>query len=460
VRVAIAAGLVAAVGLASEVFLPARFDTSSVESRTKPQLIVLITIDALRADHLGVYGYQRPTSPRIDAFARESIVIDDAIAQAPYTKASIASLMTGLYPSAHKTFTVSSAVADAMDGDVDGSLPITDVLQPDLTTLAEALKARGYATAAFTTNPFLIADFGFSQGFDRFEFVAGDGFAPAEDVLDPALQVIASSAKPLFVWMHVMEPHSPYAPRAAMAKLLPPLAPPRLIPDEVTVPPYLADSASRDVRYYESLYDAEIRSVDAAIGNFLDALRERPAWRNTAVVITADHGEEFLDHGGLEHNTTLYDEMIRVPLIVRIPWLAPRYVAAQAQLVDLMPTLAALAGAPLTEPIHGRDLRPLLRGETAAPVPAFAERVGEQVAVRTRDWKLIAGPRDGRELYALTRDPREQHTLALPRRLVEMEAIMRRLLGEAVSAGKRVDGESTPIDPDVRQRLEALGYAQ
>lgn len=459
-RVAIATGLAAAVGLASGVFLPARFDRSSVESRNRPQLIVLITIDALRADHLGVYGYQRPTSPHIDAFARESIVVEDAIAQAPYTKASIASLMTGLYPSAHKTFTVSSSVQDAMDGDVDGALPVTDVLSPQMTTLAEALRTRGYTTAAYTTNPFLIADFGFAQGFDRFEFVGGDGFAAAEDVLAPALRLIASQARPLFLWVHLMEPHSPYTPRESFRRALPPLGPPRLIPDDVTVPPYLAAKQSRDLRYYESLYDAEIREVDAAVGGFLDALRARPAWRNTAVVLTADHGEQFLEHGGLEHNTALYDELIRVPLIVRVPGYGSRYLAAQAQLVDVLPTLAAVAGSPFTEPINGRDIRLLLRGEVMPPQPAFAERVGEQCAVRTRDWKLIAGPRDGRELYALARDPGEQQMLAVPRRISEMEHTLSRLLGDALSVARRVAGEMAPVEPEVRERLEALGYAQ
>jgi arylsulfatase A-like enzyme len=254
--------------------------------------------------------------------------------------------MTGLYPTAHKTFTVSASVAGAMDGDVEGLLPMTDVLPPSITTLAEAFPARGYATAAFTSNPFLVSTFGFAQGFDRFEYVGGDGFARAQQVLTPALRVVEAHTKPLFLWVHLMEPHSPYTPDEAFRRELPPLRPSRPIPPEVSVPPYLAHDASQDARYYESLYDEEIRTVDAALGPFLDALRARPAWRRTAIVLTADHGEQFVEHGGLEHNTSLYDELIRVPLIMRIPGFAPRYIEAQAQLVDLLPTLAALAGGP------------------------------------------------------------------------------------------------------------------
>jgi arylsulfatase A-like enzyme len=421
---------------------------------------VLITIDALRADHLGVYGYARPTSPSIDAFARESVVIEDAIAQAPYTKASIASLMTGLYPTAHKTYTVSSTVADAMDGDVESLPRMTDVLPPSVTTLAEALKARGYETAAFTTNPFLLSTFGFAQGFDRFEFIGGDEFAHAEQVLCRAVQIIENHTKPLFLWVHLMEPHSPYTPDEKFRLELPPLAPARPIPRDLNVPPYLALHPSRDARYYESLYDAEIRTVDAALGSFFDTLRARPAWRKTAIVLTADHGEEFLEHGGLEHNTTLYDELIRVPLIMRIPGFAPRHVEAQAQLIDVLPTLGALAGGPAIDHLPGQDLRPLMRGEKVPAEPAFSERVGEQYAIRTRRWKLIAGPGSGRELYELMRDPAEQQVLAVPRQTAEMERILERVLGDAVKTGDRVTGASTPVDTEMRRRLEALGYVQ
>jgi len=457
-----AAGLLAAAALISAALLFARSDshTPIAPRADAPRLVVLVTIDALRADHLGVYGYARPTSPNIDAFARESIVIEDAIAQAPYTKASVASLFTGLYPTAHKTYTVSATVADAMDGDVEGRLPTTDVLPSSVTTLAEALKACGYRTAAFATNPFLVDDFGFAQGFDTFEFIGGDDFAPAEQVLTRALNTIAAHARPLFVWVHLMEPHSPYKPEERFRRALPPILPARPIPADVSVPPYLAERRSGDLRVYQSLYDAEIRSVDAALGSFFDALRQRAAWNNTAIVLTSDHGEQFLEHGELEHSTALYDELIRVPLIVRVPGLEPRYVAAQAQLVDVMPTLLGVVGAPPLVGLHGQDLQPLLRGGRLPAEPAFAERVGEQYAVRTREWKLIAGPGTSRELYALTRDPGEQQSLAHPRRIAEMESILARLMATAVKTASRITGETTPVDTTTRQKLEALGYVQ
>ena len=459
-RVRIAAALGAAAVLIGLLLIPAQSDSPPPTPSSVPPLVVLITVDALRADHLGVYGYARPTSPYIDALAREAVVVEDAIANAPYTKASIASLMTGLYPSAHKTYTVSATVADSMDGDVEEALPRTDVLPRAATTLAEALDARGYVTAAFTTNPFLIADFGFAQGFDSFRFLSAEGFAAADEVLGRALRAIESETRPLFVWVHLMEPHSPYTPDEVFRRVLPPTRPPRLIPPDVSVPPYLAETPTRDVRVYESLYDAEIRSVDAALGCFFDALRGRPAWDDTVIVLTSDHGEQFLEHGGLEHNTNLHDELLRVPLIVRAPNLAPRRVDAQVQLVDVLPTIVGMAGGAAPPRIHGRDLQPLLRGEPFPAAPALAERVGEQYAVRTREWKLIAGAEGGRELYALARDPGERHSLMHPVRIAEMEEILQGLLTSAIENGEGIRAELGPLSPDSRKRLESLGYVK
>lgn len=442
--------------------LPGRFAAPSAASIRSPRLIVLVTVDALRADHLGVYGYPRPTSPHIDAFAREAIVIEHAIAQAPYTKASIASLMTGLYPTAHKTFTTAANIVDTMDGTVDGVRGATDVLPENVTTLAESLNARGYETAALTTNPFLIRDFGFAQGFDRFEFISAEGFAPAEDVLEQAMQIVEQHDRPLFLWVHLMEPHSPYAPAETFERDLPHLLPARPIPNGFAIPDYLAPGRSRDARFYETLYEREIRNVDAAFGAFLGALRKRPAWRDTMVVLTSDHGEEFFEHGGFEHNRTLHDELIRVPLILRVPGLDARYLSWQAQLVDVMPTIVALAGGDAVRGVHGHDLQPFLGGTPQSEEPAYSEIVGQQYAVRTREWKLVAGPGEERALYALTRDPGEQHNLAPvhPRRVAAMEQVLERMVASAVNAGRRVTGATAPVDNATRRRLEALGYLQ
>jgi len=453
--------------LLGAAFLPVRRATpapTSASALAPPRLIVLVTIDALRADHLGVYGYTRPTSPNIDAFARDAIVVEDAIAQAPYTKASIASLMTGLYPSAHKTYTTAYSVADAMRGSIEGTPPQTDVLPRAVTTMAEAFEAAGYATAAITTNPFLIADFGFAQGFEQFQFIAGTSssdaaFAPADHVLDRALDLIDRSLSPMFLWVHLMEPHSPYTPPEFARRELPPIDPPVLVPPSVEIPQYIAVDGNRNVRLYESLYDGEIRAADAAFGTFVAALRARGRWQQTAVVLTADHGEQFMEHGGFEHNTNLYDELVHVPLIMHIPGLHPRFAPAQAQLIDVMPTLLALAHERVPPAINGRDLGPMLRGEPGPQDAAFAEIVGQQSMVRTREWKLITTG-EGSELYALARDPREQHPVVYPKRTTELTQVLETIRLSALRAGEGIAGDTAPINLSTRRRLEALGYIQ
>jgi arylsulfatase A-like enzyme len=448
--------------LLGAAFLPVRRAApaaTSIPDLVPPRLIVLVTIDALRADHLGVYGYTRPTSPNIDAFARDAIVIEEAIAHAPSTKASIASLMTGLYPSAHKTYTTAYTVDEAMRGSVEGTPPKTDVLPGAVTTMAEAFAAAGYATAAITTNPFLIADFGFAQGFKQFEFMGAEDFATAEHVFSRALELVDRGPSPMFLWVHVMEPHSPYTPPESARRELPPIEPPSIVPLAVEIPPWIVVGENRNLRLYESLYDGEIRSADAAFGRFVTALRARGRWQKTALVLTADHGEQFMEHGGFEHNTNLHDELVHVPLIMHVPGLYPHFVQGQAQLIDVMPTLVALAGGPVPPTINGRNLGPMLRGEPIREDPAFAEIVGQQSMVRTREWKLIT-TRLGTELYALARDPGERHPMAYPKRTAELAQLLERIRMSALRAGEGIAGDTAPIGPGTRRRLEALGYIQ
>lgn len=424
--------------------------------------IVVITIDALRADHLGVYGYPRPTSPSIDAFAREAVVVTDAISQAPYTKASIASMLSGLFPTAHKAFTTTVAFSTAMRGSAgSGTVPFTDVLSNDIRTLPETLKAGGYRTIGLTTNPTLLADFGFAQGFDLFRFIADEGqFASAKYVLAQAIELLqAQGDAPVFLWVHLIEPHSPYAPSEPYRSLFPPERPARLIED-AAIPSWIQIDGSRDLNLYLARYDGEIREADAAVGEFLDALRRRDDWEETAVVITADHGEEFFDHGGFEHNTTLYDELLRVPLLVKIPGVSPRRLDAQVQLVDLYPTLARMAGVVPPAGLHGADITPILQHSADDEQYAFAEIVGSRFALRTTRWKYISSLDGEILLFDLRADPRERRNVraAHPEEVVRLERILARMVGMAVTSGKKIQGQFAPIGPAVLNRLRALGY--
>ena len=207
------AALGAAIGLERNLASVGLPDRRPATPRVQPD-ILLVTIDALRADHLSSYGYERLTSTAIDDFARGAVRFDNAIAQAPYTKASVASIMTGLYPSSHKTVTASVPFPETMTGHPTTAAIVTDILPAAVTTLAEGLHDAGYRTLGYTANPFLSEAFGFAQGFDRFRFYPGPDFAGAERLVADALDAVrlAKPAGPLFVWVHLMEPHSPYGP--------------------------------------------------------------------------------------------------------------------------------------------------------------------------------------------------------------------------------------------------------
>ena len=424
--------------------------------------IIVITVDALRADHLGVYGYSRPTSPSIDAFAKEAVVVSDGISQAPYTKASIASLLTGLYPTAHKTYTTNVTLGQLMTTGVGkSSVPSTDVLGPELQTLPEALHDAGFETFALTSNPYLISDFGFAQGFEHFRFLSEHrDTASARFVLAEAIKALdGRSKRPFFLWVHLMEPHSPYTPPEPYRSMFPPLAPPRPI-DPSVIPARMQIGDSRDLNLYQARYDGEVRTADAAIGGFFEELRRRRLWNRTLIVVTADHGESFMEHGVLEHNTWLYDELVHVPLLIRIPGVTPRRVRMQLQLVDLYPTLARVARAKVPDGLHGRDRLLELQGRAAADSYAYSELVGVRFSIRTLEWKYISSLQGGRQLFDLRVDPREQNNLARqqPKRVEQLERELRRVVAMAVKSGEGVSGQSTLVAPEVLRQLRSLGY--
>jgi choline-sulfatase len=436
-----------------------------VQVSSRPD-IVLVTIDSLRADHLGAYGYSRPTSPAIDAMAAEGVVVRDHIAQAPYTKASMASLFSGLFPTAHKAFTTSRHASEIMSAEASSTLPYTDVLEPQVTTLAERLASAGYHTVGLMTNPVLLGAFGFDQGFARYEFLSRPGteFAPARDVVRAALAALDVRPKeqPMFLWVHLMEPHSPYSPPDDLLRLFPVLAPSRPI-DPAAIPAWVRIGESTDVNRYLAHYDADIRSADDALGEFFAGLKTRGVWDAGVVVVTSDHGEEFSDHGGMEHNHTLYDEMLRVPLVVKGPGLTPGVVEAQTQAVDLLPTLAFLAGRPVEpDEVQGLNIWPLLQRRGRAEPYAYAEIVGRRFALRTREWKLISSLQGGRQLFDLRRDPQERENLAreTPAVVAQLENTLARIVAASVQAGEHIQGRYAPIPAAVLDRLRSLGYVR
>jgi arylsulfatase A-like enzyme len=427
----------------------------------RPNVIVYLT-DTLRADALGAYGQTAPTSPRFDAFAREAVVFDDPWAQASWTRSAVASIFTGLHVGAHGV--------DREDR----------ALSPTRATLAEAFRAGGYRTGAFVANHLLGGRFGFDRGFSAWN---ADGptlyGAPAADVVDRALRWIdGSGGAPFLAYLHTMEPHSPYQPSAT---------------DEApfAIPDYHGDRDTRallrlgqlgqlspeGLRFLRARYAGEVRQNDRSFGALLDGLRSRGLLDRTVVVFTADHGEEFLEHGGTEHTKTLYQELVRVPLAIRLPG-ARRGGAREGgpfEQIDLLPTLLGLAGLPAPAGLPGRDLTARLiegRGNDAPPLLFSEERFGvvDKFAARAGALKLILnndGPELWRagahlELYDLGQDGAEKANLAEKRPVTTTFLRQRidafRRVQEAVRA--RTASATVPLTAEEKEQLRALGYVR
>ncbi len=406
----------------------------------RPNLL-LITTDTTRADHLGCYGYPRPTSPNLDALATEAVRFERCFAHVPITLPSHASILSGTYPTFH----------GARD---NGRFVVRD----DLLTLAELLRGEGYATAAFVSAFVLDSRYGLDQGFDVYDDSYTADWSEeqlrdariynqmvtdrsADQTTGRALAWLSqTTAEPFFLWVHYYDPHQRYAPPH----------------------PY-------DQLFQDSPYDGEIAFMDDQIGELLAAFRERGQWDNTAVVVTADHGEGLGQHDETTHAALVYDSTLRVPLIVKPPasaGIAPRVEPGDTAHVDVMPTVLELLGVDPPPELHGRSLVSRMRGRPLPPPPAsyfecalprFSFGWEPLFGVRDRGWKYIHAPR--RELYHLAEDPDELYNLAASEteRRADFEELLFSLLeSRAMPPGS--GAQQAAMDAETRRKLSALGY--
>lgn len=399
-----------------------------------PRLVLVVLVDALRADALSCYGGPDGTSPAIDAFARDAVVFEHAYAAAPWTKPSVPSLFTGLPPSRHGVFEGSSR-------DTEGRIT-SDVLSPQAVTLAEVMRDAGFGTAAFVQNAQLKPFLGFDQGFDLYREGVGDGARIHAEFLEWFdAQRAQDASKPLFAYLHVLDVHEPYVPPSdALARF--PRAPdaPDLTRQAQKDLADAVDAKSHRVTAAETaelrrLYQACVAGYDAKFGLLVDALRARGAWDDALVVFTSDHGEEFGEYGELGHGHALRDSLLRVPLLVK-PHARldakPRRVDTSASLLDVLPTLAhVVRGSERSDAfdastLPGNDLF-ALAGES----PIVAEMVhGPEYtrAVRSPEWKLVESFR------------------AAKSDLVPAPADPRRTLAEGMRIELKVKGERTDLE--------------
>ena len=438
-------------------------------------IVILISIDTLRADHLGCYGSPAPTSPSIDRFRERSVLFEWVIAQAPSTLPSHATMLTSLLPEHHGAFFARRAP-----------------LPTSIPTLATVLEGAGYRTAAFTGGGQIAPEFGLDRGFEIYG--VNQGGSDFQAAVEAGLEWLAlGQRRPSFLFLHTYEVHHPYEPDLELLAIFDDgydgfLAPhisredlERINRGETTI-------EERDLDHIIAAYDAEIRSVDQAFAILLAGLEGLGLDDDALIVFTSDHGEEFGEHGVVGwHSHTLYDELLRVPLVIRFP--GGRYagttVNAQVRLLDLAPTVLGVAGVDVPEGFEGVDLTKVLTG-TATSLPAVSQLdmpFGEnQISLRTARWKLYPraafagdpfadGPpplairarkfisrwRRPFALFDLATDPGE--TVDVIRAHEDASGALRRTLGNLRTARREPPPAPTVIvDVTTEERLRALGY--
>ncbi len=430
---------------------------------SRPNVVVYV-IDTLRADHLGCYGYQRPTSPEIDRFAAQAIRWREGRAQSSWTRPAMTTILTGLAPITH------------------GVQETYDRLAESIPLVSEFFGRAGWQTAFFTSNGNVTAHLGFARGWSFFKYFAERRRTPelqvqSEEMTPHVLDWLEhrDPAQPFLLVVHTTDPHHPYTPQRKFRKLLAPAVRDRILgtrEDIYRLPVLSAAEVARHRPALMALYDAEIAGNDASFGKLMNYLDRSGLRNSTAVLLLSDHGEEFHEHGGWTHGLSLYEEQLRVPFILRLPGGAGAGTVAPsdpAEQIDVVPTLLSLAGLPVPPNLPGRDVVAALAApEREAGVrPSFAWlRKSDQAidAVTRSQWKLLVNVRANialrrrpLELYALGSDPGEQNDLARARPLRRAW-----LEGHLAAAWARLrtllPTERAELDPELEANLRALGY--
>lgn len=394
--------------------------------------VVLITIDTLRADHLGCYGYQQIKTPNIDALAGDSSRFTRAFTAVPVTLPSHSAMLTGTYP--------------MLSGMHDFS---ANKLSPQQPTLASVLKQSGYSTGAIVASAVLDSRFGLNQGFDfyydhfdfsRLEEANLDQMErPGNVVVDQALDWLnANWNKKFFLWVHLYDAHHPYVPPEPFR-----------------------------TQYADHPYDGEIAFDDAQVGRLLQFLKSKGVYEKSVIVLAGDHGESLGEHGERTHGFFIYNATLHVPLIIHLPHqTALDVVGDPVSLVDLMPTILDAAGVEAPSQTQGRNLVPILRKDQSDPernlysetfLPRIHFNWSELRGAQNSRYHFIDAPRP--ELYDVTKDPGELHNL-LPEKKAVGEEMRAKLSGLIRQYGASQEmAEKTGLDPALMERLKSLGYA-
>jgi choline-sulfatase len=427
--------------------------------------VVLLLVDTLRADHLRAYNANtRVATPALDKLAADSILFENAQAPESWTKPSVASVLTGLHPASH----------GARFGDAR--------LSDSAFTIAEAYKQAGFVTGTFIANGFISEKFGFNQGWDQYtNYMHEKRRGNAERVFrDAGAWVEAHKRERFFLYLQTVDPHVPYDPPPEFLKLydaepydgpIRPRLTAELLEKAKQVPPKQVFD-DRDRHYLEALYDGQVSYHDKYLGLFIERLKKLGLYDQVTFVVTADHGEEFYDHGSYGHGHSVYQELLAVPFVVHWPGAAPRRVSDTVSIIDVSPTLLAASGLPIPDVMEGENRLPQALGALpSGPAVAFSNFLDDRRVIRAGRWKLILRGL-ATTLFDLKTDPHEQreadpktHAIALRYcRILLGQFLGARDRGDWLTAnpkGKSVElkGEVADIDETTKAGLKALGYA-
>ncbi len=394
-----------------------------------PPNMVLILVDALRADHLGCYGCSRNTSPYLDKLSRESIVFEDATSQATWTLPSVLSMLTSSYPLMRASLGDSPSVSERGDGETRDIRPVNM-----RSSLQEGLQKLGYATAAMVDGGLLDPSLGMCHGFDWYQTPLQWGKPFSDQISELTERLPEQPAGPLFLFVHTYKVHNYYERVAEGADRSPDALRARGREAKRVFQAMLGRGPQKlsesDLQRLHALYDQEIRETDRVLKRFVRSLLDGPLGESAVIIITADHGEAFGEHGQAHHAGIPYRELSHVPLLIRLPDGRGRgvRVADPVALADLMPTLLELAGGEAPPGAVGRSLIPLLaRGDRARQRSFVAESgAGAAVMARQGRWTYYAWlKQDREELYDVDADPAQARDLAprQPQRLRQMRRV-------------------------------------
>jgi len=432
---------------------------SKRRKRSKPN-IIFIVVDTLRADHAGCCGYQRNTTPNIDSLSRQGMLFTNAIATAPWTLPSVGSILTSQYPC------------------VLGIRDTITVIDKQYPLLSEVLKEHEYTTHGIVSHTLLSANLGFGRGFDQYDEKSMFGFGgiSSPEVTKKVVSFLRRRhSRPFFLFAHYFDPHYNYTQHEKYNYY----------------PSYQGELKSShsilelwrmrhrltkdDIKYLVSLYDSEIAFTDEYVGKVLDELKDRDYYDDSIIIVTSDHGEEFMERGWIGHTVTLYQELVWVPLIMKFPGCSPQIIDSSVSLIDIVPTIYQYLGFKVADALEGEVLD-LSQSDSRSRGPIFSETFNPQVHQPKRiikpiafrsivlgDRKLIYDEKkDTTQVYDLAKDPHERNDLSHLH--LQQDQQLKVLLSRYIAYVKSREKPGPTQDanklftPEQRQQLESLGY--